>query len=913
MSRYEPPTEVRPSLPATIVILLIGGIFVLRWLCTYVIEYQWWQELGQVETWLARLLYNIAPMTLSAVIAFATLWMAHARGMKFAGISLRHHPDYAKLSTLVLLGLGILLTLASVDTWAILRYFGSRNLPESATAWVDPAFGLPLSFYFFDLPFFGTLRQYLVALAVVGSLVYWLTARGWQLRHRLFDPEAMADFTPWMLRLEGAWESRFLRAMVALLLVSIGVGFFLGRYEMVLNEHRFMVGMDYADAKVALPMRWLLVVAAGLGAIGVLAGRWMVALLVPAAMILSAVVPSAFSRLYVRPNEITLERPYVEQHIQATRQAYGLAEKVREMTFQPRPGRRINIEHNRELLDNVRLWDWRPFHDTVMQIQALRPYYTFFDSDVDRYRIDGQLRQFLLSPRELDIRQLPDAYSRWINPHFIYTHGYGMVLAEVAKIERDGLPVLLIKDAPPTVSVPGIELNRPEIYYGEVVHEPVFVNTSEPEFNYPSGDANVFSRYEGKGGFPVTSLPMRAAAAITQGDYNIVLTSMFTENSRMMIRRDVRKRLEALADFITWDPDPYMVITEAGRLVWILDGYTTSDAHPFSRTIRFQPTGPINYIRNSVKATVDAYEGNVNIYIFDTSDPIILSWAKLFPKLFSDEADMPADLREHARYPEALFRVQTEIYRTFHMTNAQAFYNQEDVWDIARSTADQGGQTRSVNPVYIIATVPGEEKPEFLMVLPYTPRNKDNLISLMLARCDGDKLGEIIVLELSKQELIFGPMQISARINQDSTISKDLNLWNQQGSRVIRGQTLILPIEDTFLYVQPIYLQSTEARMPQLKKVVLAEGNSMVYADTYEQALVALNEGVVMPLDSEGVEITQVDTPGTPAPAASPPRADQRIDRVRNHMRRYRELSAEGKWAEAGRELEAVESALRDR
>ncbi|MGH9661965.1 MAG: UPF0182 family protein, partial [Bryobacteraceae bacterium] len=440
----------------------------------------------------------------------------------------------------------------------------------------------------------------------------------------------------------------------------------------------------------------------------------------------------------------------------------------------------------------------------------------------------------------------------------------------------------------------------------EVEHEPVFVHTAQAEFNYPSGDTNVQSRYEGKGGFRVDSLPMRLAAAIREGQFNILLTGYLTAESRMMIRRNIRDRLETLAGFVHWDRDPYLVITEAGRLVWMCDGYTTSSAHPYSRRASVDTLRGVNYIRNSVKATVDAYDGEAHLYVFEPSDPVIRAWQKLFPKLFEPASSMPADIRAHTRYAETLFRFQAEIYRTYHMQDPQAFYNKEDVWDLARFAGGPGARPVPSTPTYIVATLPGMTKPEFLLVVPFTPMTKDNLIGLMLARCDGEALGEIYVLELSKQRLVFGPMQIAARINQEQTISKDLTLWNQQGSQVLRGQTLVLPIDDTLLYVDPIYLQAAEARMPQLKKIVLAEGNSLIYTDTYEQALAQL-AGASPPAAAPAASSTTAASSATAAPAA-PPASDPRVEKIRGHLRKYRELASQGKWAEAGRELEALES-----
>jgi uncharacterized membrane protein (UPF0182 family) len=519
----------------------------------------------------------------------------------------------------------------------------------------------------------------------------------------------------------------------------------------------------------------------------------------------------------------------------------------------------------------------------------------------------------LLAPRELDLTQLPAARANWINPAFIYTHGYGAVLAEVSKITPDGLPVLLIDNAPPVVKTPSLKMTRPEIYYGEVMHEPVFVDTAQEEFNYPSGEKNVSSRYQGKGGFPVSGFFMRLAAAVREGQPNILLTNYLTPNSRMMIRRKVRDRLQELAGFLEWDQDPYLVITDAGRLVWMVDGYTTSDAHPYARSVDVPEIGRVNYIRNAVKATVDAYDGETRLYVFAPEDPIIGAYQRLFPDLFRPASQMPPDLRAHTRYPETMFRIQAEIYRTYHMLDPQAFYNKEDLWDVARhSISGQAeGGTGTASPTYVVATLPGETRAEFLLLLPFTPRGKDNLLGLMVARCDGGKLGDIVVLQLSKQELIFGPMQIAARINQDQVISKDLSLWNQQGSRVLRGQTLVLPVANTFLYVDPIYIQSNEASMPQLKKVVLAVGNNLFYADTYDQALAQMSAGAQQ-------LVKQAEPPAAAAPSGAPaavpaaaPAADARLYRVREHLRRYRELASQGHWAEAGKELEGIEAEVK--
>jgi len=898
----------RPGRWVFLLLVLLVLVASARTVARYVIEYQWWREMEQVRTWVSMLLYSVLPVTVAAVALFAVLWLAHARALRFAGTRLKAHRMYARVSTLVLLLLGIVVAASTIDAWTVMRYFGGRALPGEASAWHDPVFNQPLGFYLFDLPFYRLLRSYLLAVAIAAALVYWLTARGWQLKDKLAELQEGGQLDVSILRLEGALESRFLRGLGVVLLLAVAFRFFLGRYEMVWNDHGFMVGIDWVDQNVTLPLQWLLIAACLAAALLLGLGRWKLAAAMALAVVLRAGLPPLVTAVYVRPNEISIERPYIETHIRATRAAYGLEGRVQESDFEAKLDGRFDPARHQALFDNVRLWDWRAFHDTVTQIQALRPYYTFADSDVDRYMIDGQLRQVLLTPRELDIRQLPDAQTRWINPHFIYTHGYGLVMAEANRITADGLPHLFVQDAPPEVKTRSLKLARPELYYGEVMHEPVFVHTEQAEFNYPSGADNVFSRYEGKGGFPASSLGVRVAAAVAQGDFNILLTGYLKPESRMMIRRNVRERLQALARFITWENDPYLVLSDSGRLVWTVDGYTTSAAHPYSHRMSLQGVGTLNYMRNAVKATMDAYDGEARIYIFDASDPIIRAYQRLFPQLFLPASAMPPDLRAHARYPETYFRVQAEVYRTYHMRDPQAFYNKEDLWDLPRTTQGTGGRPQALTPTYVVASLPGEDQAEFLLIIPFTPRNKDNMIGLMVARCDGEHLGKLVVLQLSKQELMFGSMQIEARINQDQTISKDLTLWNQQGSQVLRGQMLVLPVANTFVYVQPLYIQAAEARMPQLKKVAMAVGNSLIYTDTYEQGLDELAR-LMRGAAPEAARPEAVSAaPAAGAPAAATAALERRLESIRGHLRRYRELAAQGKWAEAGKALEAVEA-----
>ncbi|HXS96737.1 MAG TPA: UPF0182 family protein [Candidatus Limnocylindrales bacterium] len=919
MPHYRIERGARPPSSATTRIALIVAVIVVllgaRSIASYVIEVEWWKELGQLHTFFSTLYYSLAPLGLATLITFAVLFVAHSRALKFAGASLRDHRGYARLAALGLLFLAYIVSASSIDTWTVVRFAGGQHLPASATVWHDAVFHKPLSFYLFDLPFYSMLRSYLLALVIVAILVYWVVARGWQLRVRLPQFRDSREIDPTIFRLEGGLESQFLRGAGVVLLLALALRFFLARFEMVYNEHgTFLVGVDYVDQYIGLPLQWLVIAACIAAAVLVWMRRWVLAAFMGVALIVAFVLPPIVSALYVKPNEISLERPYIDTHIHSTRSAFGLEQQVKEIDFHADPDGVIDVSQHRPLLDNVRLWDFQPYHDTITQRQALRTYYVFHDSDVDRYTIDGQYKQVLLSPRELDIRQLPDARANWINPAFIYTHGYGLVLSEVSKMTSDGLPVLSIKDAPPVVETPSLKLTRPEIYYGEVTHEPVFVHTAQQEFNYPSGEDNVRSTYEGTGGIPISSFLMRLAAAVREGEPNILLTDYLKANSRMMIRRRVRDRLQTLAGFLEWDTDPYMVITDAGRLVWIVDGYTTSDAHPYSRAVDTDTMGRVNYIRNAVKATVDAYDGETHLYVFAPDDPIINAYQNLFPDLFKPESAMPADLRRHARYPEMLFRIQSQIYLTYHMLDPQSFYNKEDVWDLALHAGGQEAGSSAVTPSYVMATLPGETGPEFLQIIPFTPHNKNNLIGLMAARCDGAHLGEVQVLLLSKQKLIPGPMNISATINQDQNISKDLTLWNQQGSHVLRGQILVLPVGNTFLYVDPIYIQASEGSMPQLKKIVLATGNRLIYADTYDEALAQLSNGareLVQQATSASAAPPAAGPAGAPAPAANNGAADARLARVRDHLQRYRQLAAQGKWADAGKELEAIEAEVK--
>jgi uncharacterized membrane protein (UPF0182 family) len=888
---------------------LFAALFLLllvpKSLASILIDYQWWSEVGQLETWWKQVYVHTAPIFYATAFGFLVLWVVHARAMKAGGASMHRFPWYGRLSSLALLPISWLLAAAHFSSWDIASWMGNRGAlgspgTTSSSDWRDPIFNNPIEFYFFELPVYKSIAAYLFFLLALCAVGYWLVSRLWSLRGRFNGGQIQLDWQD----LAGG-NTTVARILGAAALLALAASAWLGRYNSLYDDHPFMTGADYVAVNLTIPLAiaWagLLVLAALLLALG--RGRF--ALLVLLFLPVRAILPGIVNSVHVRPNEITLQKPYIEHHIRATREAFGLQSKLKEVGIKASPSARIDVAGNRASFENVRLWDWQAFHDTITQIQPLRPY-TYLDTDIDRYRIGGKLTQVLLSPRELEIQQLGEARNRWPNSHVIYTHGYGIVAADANRITADGLPRLFIQDAPSKVTADGLKLTRPEIYYGEAAHEPVFVRTAQQEFNYPSGSGHVSNRYDGTGGFPIQSIAMRTAAAFAYGDWNILLTSYLQNDSRMMIRRRVADRVETLAPFLLWDSDPYLVIRADGTLVWIIDGFTTSGRHPYSEPTRTKESGTVNYVRNSVKATVDAYTGETRLYVFEPGDPLIRAYRNVFPNLFLDQAAMPADLRQHVRYPEWLFRAQAEVLLTFHMNAADAFYNKVDVWDIARrSTPGNTGGKTPIDPNYVITTLPkeagGTGEAEFLLMIPFTPRGKDNLIGLLIARCDGESLGQLALLELPKEELFFGPMQIESRLNQEQTISKDLTLWNQQGSQVLHGQMVVLPVGNTFVFIEPIYLQASQARMPQLKKIVLAHGNELIYTDTYEQALAQLA--------GEQPPAPKAAQPGEPTPPS--PANPDRLETLRQLMERYRKASQQGQWTEAGKALEALDTELK--
>jgi uncharacterized membrane protein (UPF0182 family) len=762
----------------------------------------------------------------------------------------------------------------------------------------DPLFGRDLGFYFFVLPFWRLLYGWATAL-VAGTLI--LVAAVYVLQRSLV-------LTARGPRLAAGARTHLL-GLAALLLVLRGIGFWLDRFDLLFSPRGLVFGAAYTEVHASLPvLQWLVVLAflcAGACVFQMFRPGWrfLVAGLVVLVVLWVAglgIAPALLQSYRVKPNELAFERPYIENNIRMTRQAYAL-DRVEENDFAAEDNLTpAALDRNNLTVKNIRLWDHRPLLVTYGKLQEIRTYYKFRDVDVDRYTLNGEYRQVMLSARELSYRDLPSR--GWINEHLTYTHGYGLVASPVNRITPEGLPDFFIKDIPPAVSGGVPKITRPEIYYGEIGNEYVFVRTRSQELDYPSGDQNVYTRYEGKGGIPVDSLIRKAAFAARFGALNVLLSNDLTADSRVMIYRDVGARVQEAAPFLKFDRDPYVVITAAGRLMWMIDGYTTSDRYPYATPVR-----GFNYIRNSVKATVDAFDGTVSYYMADPEDPLIRTYAKAFPALFKPMSEMPKDLQIHVRYPEDLFTVQARMYATYHMQDPQVFYNKEDLWVLPR--LQQEGREREMEPYFTVMRLPGEPREEFVLLSGFNPSGRDNMIALLVARMDPPQYGRLIAYAFPKQKLVFGPRNIQARINQDPVIAQQIALWNQQGSRVITGTLLAIPIEQSLVYVQPLYLAAAEqGALPELRRVVVAYGNQIAMEPTLEAALARVFGGRVRGEDSAGRPVER----GPSAPGAAAGSAiSSGIQRAWEAWQRGQEALRKGDWATYGQEQKKIEEALR--
>jgi uncharacterized protein len=775
---------------------------------------------------------------------------------------------------------------------------------------VDPIFGRPLNFYLFTLPAWQFVTGWLLTLAVIACVIaiFFIFITG---STRVFGRGELP--LPW----------RGFSIAFAFLLLCIAMRVYVGRFERLFDDHTIFGGVTYTDAHVMLG--GLLVVCIGLilgAAIAVTnvvsapRMRWLFAAVVPAAVCYLAVQIIAWyvGNFIVKPNELVRERPFISYNIDLTRQAYGL-DRVAQREFPAETTvEATDPTNNQATLQNIRLWDWRALQDTLRQIQEIRTYYDFPDIDIDRYEIDGAVRQVMLAARELNVEKLPESSRNWINEKLIYTHGYGITMNPVHGFTPEGLPTLILSNMPIQSTVPSIKVTRPEIYFGELTNTDVYVKTRQQEFNYPQGETNSLTSYDGNGGILLGGFLRRILIASDRGDLTKVpFSDDINAQSRLLMRRNVRDRVTALAPFLTYDLDPYIVIGEDGHLFWIMDAFTTSDTFPYA-THYALGNNLINYMRNSVKVVIDAYDGTTTFYVFDTQDPILSAYRQIFPNLFKDVATMPPTLRKHVRYPELLMKLQAAVYGLYHMSDPQVFYNREDLWTVASEVGmDENGQqkTMAMEPNFVLMKLPGEIGVEFVEILPFTPANRNNLIGWIAGRSDGTQYGNTIVYDFPKTRLVDGPLQIEARIDQNAQLSGQLTLWNQQGSHVRRGTLLVIPCGRALLYAEPIYLQAERSPMPELRLVVLALQDRLAYGPTFESAMRSLFGGEASSLSAATTPAESGRSAVAPNTSAKPGTdRDAIITEAAKDFADYQRLTAEGKLGEAGQKLEELKRKL---
>ena len=758
----------------------------------------------------------------------------------------------------------------------------------------DPIFHKSVSFYMFSYPFYSGLISYLIGIFVTAFIieegVYWFYIK------QNFHDRSSASLH----------ATNLLSVVSGILFTLIGFKIYISIFSLLTISHGAVYGIGYTDYFVRLPLFKLLSFMFFAGGIFLFiyaifprfTNRMLVVKVLVSGILVGVVLygtlPALYQNLSVKPNELTKEKQFIGYNIKGTREGYGLDKFLLKQFPSMQELTKKDVEESPDVINNIRLWDWRALKDTYQQIQSIRLYYTFKDIDVDRYTVN-KYREVMVGARELDHKLLPANSQSWVNLHLKYTHGYGVCMNPVNEFTQDGLPTLYIKDIPPVSTVNGLDVKRPEIYYGETTNDYIFVDTNTPEFDYPKGEDNAYVNYKGDGGITLSGLN-RLIFAIDYNDASIILSRYLTTHSKIMINRNIKERVKNIAPFLMFDSDPYIVLGDDGKLYWMGDAYTYSDLYPYSESI-YVFDQKINYIRNSVKYVVDPYNGKVSFYVIDKNDPVIETYRRVFPSLFKDVSEMPQFLVKHFRYPDDLLEIQGEMYSVYHMSDPEVFYNKEDRWAIAKEKYRDA--TQQVLPYFVIIKNPDTGKPEFVSIYPFTPYGKSNLISLAVAQCDQPNYGKVTVYQFSKDKLYYGPLQIEARIDQDSEISKVLTLWNQQGSEVIRGNLLTLPINNSLLYVEPIYLQASASRFPQLKKVVLATQTKLVWGNTFDDALDLLfsGEGVSPGQGGNNININNQTE-------------KELISSAYEHLQKYKEYVSKGKFDLAGKELNSLQDIL---
>jgi uncharacterized membrane protein (UPF0182 family) len=895
---------VRFLVLALLALLFFAGPSAVR----FYTDWLWFGEVGYQSVFLTMLRAQATLFTV--VFAAAALWLSFNFRVALAGVGdLRPVfttregidlplPSRRQLATIVsgvAMVVAIVIALYASSRWE--AWLGWRNAQAFGAA--DPILGRDAAFYVFTLPFLQLVRgllQGLVLIAGIGAGFLYFVSGSFSSRFgsRVWIAPA---------------ARRHVSLLAAAFLLLLAFGAWLGQAEHLVRPSSLIYGPSYADVNGRMPAALLLAaIAVGGAGLAVVQGltprNWPLAAaggLYLLVAIGGEVYSTLVQRFVVTPNEQSMESPYIQHNIDATRRAFALERvEARELSgdalLSP-----ADIKENAATIENVRLWDHQPLLDTFGQLQVIRTYYDFVGVDNDRYRIGGQLRQIMLSPRELSTASLPNR--TWVNDRLTFTHGYGLTLGPVNQVTSEGLPVLFVGNLP-LETIPELPIEEPSLYYGELSSDYAIVRTATREFHYPRGEDNVFTQYAGDGGLSIGSLWRKLLFAFRFGAYQIVLSNDINDESRILFYRNIRERVQKLAPFLSFDRDPYLVVAD-GRLFWIYDAYTTSARYPYSTPAG---QGGLNYIRNAVKIVIDAYHGTTTAYLADASDPIAATYARIFPELFVPLDKMPASLREHVRYPEDIFAIQASVFATYHMTQPAVFYNREDQWEVpVVEDASEGG---TMQPYYTIMRLPGEAEPEFIQMLPFTPRNRDNLAAWLAARSDGEHYGTLRVFQFPKQKVIFGPRQVVARINQEQAISPQITLWNQQGSQVIWGTLMVIPIEESLIYVRPLYLRASGGRIPELTRVIAAYQNEIVMEETLDAALVRLFGGT----REEGAdEVVRGSVPAAPdqgRPAAAPTAAEPAFAalaaQARGHYDRAIEAQRSGDWAKYGEELKRL-------
>ena len=900
-----------------ILIVLLAIVFGSRTAVSYYVDVLWFGSLGFGEVFWKTLSLKLGIFSAFAATTFLILYGS------FLALKRAYLPDLSNGKTIYVGGQPVRLPVEPVlrfIAFAISLLLSLAIGAGMATQWpkfalwwyaprnagvLDPIFGKSLDFFLFTLPVFESFTSWLLSLAVITCVLSIFFLLGHRSSYYVL-----------------AW--RGVSFTFAFLLLMLAFSVYLGRFDRILDAHTVFSGVNYTDAHVMLPGTMVICVALLIGALiaafnafSMQRGRWLVAAILPSVFcfVVLQIVAWYVSSFVVKPNELVRERPYIAHNIELTRQAYDLDRFVQREFPAETTVEATDAANNQPTLQNIRLWDWRALQDTLRQIQEIRTYYDFPDIDIDRYNIDGSLREVMLAARELNVEKLPESSRNWINEKLIYTHGYGITMNPVNGFTPEGLPTLILSNMPVQSTVPSLTVKRPEIYFGELTNTDVYVKTRQKEFNYPQGQTNNLTSYEGNGGIVIGGFLRRVLLAIDRDDLGkLPFSDDVNAESRLLMRRNVRDRVVAIAPFFTYDPDPYIVLGEDGRLSWIMDGFTTSDGYPYSSHYRLGQES-INYMRNSVKVVIDAYDGTTTFYVFDSEDPIVAAYRRVFPSLFKDASAMPTGLRKHVRYPELLLRLQSEVYGLYHMTNPDVLYNREDLWTVATETGlnERGEQTTQVvQPNFVMMNLPGETGVEFVEILPFTPANRNNLIGWIAGRSDGAHYGTSIVYDFPKTRLVDGPLQIEARIDQNAQLSGQLTLWNQQGSHVRRGALLVIPVGRALLYAEPIYLQAERSPMPELRLVVLALQDRLAYGPTFESAMAALFGGEASSMSAAaaapaGPARGLSTSAGTPQPATD---LNALIAEAARDLSDYQRLTAEGKLGEAGQKLEELKRVL---